>query len=209
MLSFLILHGRCAACRSPIPYWLPLVELAGAAGGIWVLGEIREFSQLTTLPATMVYGVALVLIASALVWIFFSDLVYGMVPDWAIIIGSAGAVIKVITDISIINIIVHLAAAGGAAAFFLLLVLLTRRHGMGTGDVTLSFLVGLLLGWPLVLVGLWLGFALGAIAGIILIVLKKKRLGQSIPFGPFLITGTLLASRYGVLALDSLFGIVK
>ena len=61
---------------------------------------------------------------------------------------------------------------------------------MWTGDVTLGALVGLLLGWPKVVVALWLAFVTGAMVGVLLIAMKKKTLKQTIPFGPFLVAAT-------------------
>ena len=133
-------------------------------------------------------------IAAALIWIFFSDLVKGVVPDWAVVLGAAGALIWQIGQISLIwPILIALAAA----AFFWFLVVVTRGRGMGTGDVTLAFFLGLWLGWPKILVGIWLAFLLGAAAALALIVSKRKKFGQTVPFGPFLIIGSLLALQWG------------
>lgn len=64
---------------------------------------------------------------------------------------------------------------------------------MGMGDAYLVILLGLLLGWPKILLALILAFSIGAIAGIFLILTKKKKLDSQIPFGPFLILGTLIS----------------
>ena len=68
---------------------------------------------------------------------------------------------------------------------------------MGFGDVKLAVLMGLLLGLSNVLVALFLAFFFGAIIGIILMAGQKKSLKSEIPFGPFLIIGTLLAMLWG------------
>lgn len=86
--------------------------------------------------------------------------------------------------------------ATAAALFFIFLVWVTRGRGMGWGDVKLAFWMGLWLGWG-VLVALWLAFLTGAAAGIILILLKRKKWGQTLPFGPFLAWGTLVAAFAG------------
>ncbi|TSC53529.1 MAG: leader peptidase (prepilin peptidase) / N-methyltransferase [Parcubacteria group bacterium LiPW_39] len=90
-----------------------------------------------------------------------------------------------------------MAAALAAAAFFLALVLITRGRGMGLGDVKLAFLMGLILGWPNILVALLLAFSSGALVGLSLIVAKRKTLKSQIPFGPFLIGGTLITFFFG------------
>ena len=87
--------------------------------------------------------------------------------------------------------------AAGAAGFFYLLVLITHRRGMGLGDVKLAGLMGLILGWPKILVTLYLAFLTGAAVGGILILLKKKKFGQHVPFGPFLTTAIFISLFWG------------
>jgi len=191
LISFVFLKGKCRTCRSPIPYWLPLIELAGGIGGIWVIREIGEIGVMG--------GIGAMLIAAALVWTLFSDLVYGVIPDLAIGAGVAGAILSHLSNLSDLS---YLLAAVGAAGFFLFLVVITRGRGMGTGDVTLAAFLGLWLGWPKILLAIWLAFVLGAIVGLVLIGLKLKRFGQTIPFGPFMIAGSIIAEIWGLTLLQ-------
>jgi leader peptidase (prepilin peptidase)/N-methyltransferase len=81
---------------------------------------------------------------------------------------------------------------------------LTHGRGFGFGDVQLAFPLALLLAsWQRIIVGIWLGFFSGALVGVVLILLKKKRFGQVIPFGPFLLLGTALSLRWGWQLWDS------
>ena len=73
---------------------------------------------------------------------------------------------------------------------------------MGWGDVKLALFMGLLLGWPRIIVALFTAFLTGAIAGIILVVTGKKGLKQTIPFGPFLIAGTGVGLIWGEKLVD-------
>ena len=185
LVSFILLRGKCRSCYSPIPYWLPLIEIAGAAAGAAIV---------TMRPMSLMNLMSLIAIAAALIWIFFSDLVYGLIPDWAVILGGVGAIIWQIGQISLIwQILIALAAA----AFFWFLAAATRGRGMGTGDITLAFFLGLWLGWPKIAVAVWLAFLIGAIVGLGLILLGRKKFGQTLPFGPFLITGAIVAYFYG------------
>jgi prepilin signal peptidase PulO-like enzyme (type II secretory pathway) len=84
---------------------------------------------------------------------------------------------------------------------------------MGAGDVKLAFLMGLVLGWPNILVALFLAFTLGAIVGLTLILVSREpfsvgerfsrnyslnySLKSQIPFAPFLIIGTFVALFWG------------
>lgn len=177
ILSFILLRGRCRTCRSPIPYWLPLIEIAGAVAAAAILSNLRNLSYLSILSQ--------ILIAAALIWIFFSDLVNGLIPDWAVVLGAAGAGLS------------NLSSAAIAAAFFWLLAAATAGRGMGTGDITLVFFLGLWLGWPKILVAVWLAFLLGAAVALGLIAAKRKKFGQTVPFGPFLIVGAIIAKIWG------------
>ena len=69
---------------------------------------------------------------------------------------------------------------------------------MGFGDVKFAFLMGLILGFPGIAIALYIAFLTGAIIGCILIVWKKKKLsGTKIPFGPFLVLGTIISLFFG------------
>jgi len=65
------------------------------------------------------------------------------------------------------------------------------------GDIYLAPALGLLLGWPKIVPGVFFSFVLGAVVGMTLIVFGKKKLGQYLPFGPFLIAGTVIALVWG------------
>jgi len=96
----------------------------------------------------------------------------------------------------------YLFSALCASVFFLIIILLTRGKGMGLGDAKLAFLMGLLLGWPNILVALFIAFFVGATVGVGLIFWKKKTMKSQIPFGPFLIGGTLVMLFWGQFFLD-------
>ncbi|MDH4330595.1 MAG: prepilin peptidase, partial [Candidatus Moranbacteria bacterium] len=88
-----------------------------------------------------------------------------------------------------------------AAAFFYFLVFVSKEKWMGMGDAYIGFLVGFLVGFPSVLVGLLISFTSGSIFGIILMILKRGNLKTQIPFAPFLILGGIatffLAKEFG------------
>lgn len=89
--------------------------------------------------------------------------------------------------------------------FFLSLIILTRGKGMGGGDVKLGAFMGLVLGFPQALFALVLAFLTGAIFSIGLILLGKKHFGQTIPFGPFLVLGSLIMLYWGNQVVDWYF----
>ncbi|MEU0583989.1 prepilin peptidase [Streptomyces sp. NPDC006132] len=88
-----------------------------------------------------------------------------------------------------------LALGGGYLVLFLI-----NPAGMGFGDVKLALGAGAVLGWygwPTVLLGTFAGFLLGALYGAALVLTRRADRKTAIPFGPFLITGTLLGLLAG------------
>jgi prepilin signal peptidase PulO-like enzyme (type II secretory pathway) len=71
-----------------------------------------------------------------------------------------------------------------------LLALLTG--GIGLGDAKLAALIGLVIGWPAVLVALFAAFAIGAVSGVLLIAMGRIGRRQPVPFGPALAAGAVV-----------------
>lgn len=193
LVSYIFLKGKCRTCRSPIPYWLPLIEIAGGAAGVWLALWLSQTITVINF-ITVIKIIGSCLIAGALIWVFFSDLAYGTVPDAAIGVGVIGVIVmSLMSQTSLMSLMTQIGSAAAAAGFFLFLVAITRGRGMGTGDATLAGLLGIWLGWPKILLAVWLAFILGAFIGLVLIGLKFKRFNQTIPFGPFLIIAAVIA----------------
>ncbi len=212
VFSFLILGGKCRYCGKKISMQYPLVELITGvlfvvAFGFWNLGFdwVLDFGIWDLIKLS--YFLFLI---SSLIVIFVYDLKHYIIPDkivyTAIIISIVYLLLGFLNfsnwDLFRISdfgfrIFSPFVAAFLAAGFFLAIVLLTNGRGMGGGDVKLAFLMGLVLGWPKILLALFLAFTLGAVCGIILMILKKKNFKSEIPFGPFLVIGTLVAMFWG------------
>lgn len=86
------------------------------------------------------------------------------------------------------------ALVGGAAGFILAyLAALLSRGGLGEGDVTLSAFLGLILGFPFILLGLFFGVFLGGLIAFLLLLTQRVNMRSFIPYGPFLtITGWIM-----------------
>ena len=89
------------------------------------------------------------------------------------------------------------ALIGLAAAWLLFLIqALIYPAGIGWGDVKLSGVLGLYLGWlgvTALVAGLFLGYVLAAVVGLVLLATRRATRRSQIPFGPFLLAGTLIA----------------
>jgi len=184
LLSFFLLKGKCRSCHSPISWQYPLVELATALLTFFVVNYL-SFSD----PLKLIYYL---FITYVLIAIFVSDLRYETIPD-KISYPAIGAALVYSLTLGIS----YLLSGLGAGLFFLLLVLFTRGRGMGVGDIKLAGLMGLVLGWPRIIVALYLAFLTGAVVGGILILIRRKRFGEHIPFGPFLAGATWVSLFWG------------
>ena len=128
--------------------------------------------------------------------IFFYDLKYKEIPDKfslpAIGIAIAGALIFKTPTLT--SMLIGGLAIGG---FFLAQFVLSKGKWIGGGDIRLGALIGLLLGWQLGLVAMIAAYILGSLVSISLLATKKATRKTSIPFGPFLVAGTVIAIFHG------------
>jgi len=86
------------------------------------------------------------------------------------------------------------ALVGGVSGFLLsYIAALVSRGGLGGGDVTLSTFLGLILGFPQILLGLIFGVFLGGVTAFLLLIIRRVGLKTYIPYGPFLtVTGWVM-----------------
>ena len=200
VLSFVFLSGRCRYCKELISRQYPLVELA--------TGFLFSFIYFEFGPVVNLFSfVSLEILFWCAIWSFFIimfvfDWKHYIIPDEVVYPAIALSVTWVVysflagmaTGTQIFEAVL---SAFGASLFFFLMWFFSKGRAMGFGDVKLAFLMGLLLGWGRIILGLFLGFLFGAIIGLILIMLKKKGMKSEIPFGPFLILGTFLSLFFG------------
>jgi leader peptidase (prepilin peptidase) / N-methyltransferase len=160
-----------------------------------------EYDDTWVLPAYLVVAIALVVLAVI-------DLEHFLLPN------------RIVYPLGFVSIALFgLAAIGddnfnaytrgllaGVIAFVIFFVLhMVSPRGMGFGDVKLSFVLGLSLGWlgwGEVFVGLFLGFLYGALIGIVLIVTRIRARDQALPFGPFLAAGAMTGILVGTAIVD-------
>ena len=130
-----------------------------------------------------------------LIIIFIYDLKYYLILDQVIIPASLLAFVS--------NLVLGLTwwplllAAAVASGFFLLQYVLSRGQWIGGGDIRLGFYLGLLLGWPGILVALFLAYISGSLIGLSLIGFGRKTMKSRLPFGTFLTAASFLALLYG------------
>jgi len=77
-----------------------------------------------------------------------------------------------------------------------------KKEAMGMGDVKLGAMMGLLLGWKMSVMSLYLSFLVASIVGLTVIITGQLSKGDRIPFGPFLAVGTVLVIFFGQTILE-------
>ena len=195
LISFFVLGRKCRYCRVSISLRYPLVEIMTGVAFIAIFLFLGS-----ALNTTLLFWL---FIASCLIAVFWIDREQGIIPDELLILMLLVAMPFFLT-VSPSLVIPHLATGMVSFLFFLGIVGVTRGRGMGMGDVKLAFVMGFLLGYPNVVVAFYAAFLTGAALSIILIIAKKKKLGDAIAFGPFLVIGFFIAFFLG----DALKGIL-
>lgn len=198
VLSWVLLRGRCRACGASIPVRYPLVELGG---GLLFAAAAWKLQLDWSLPAFLVFLATL--LAVALIdlehYIVPNRILVPVVPTTVALLALAAALDGAWSDLG-------RGLAGGAVAFAgLLAVHLISPRGMGMGDVKLSLLLGLFLGWlgwGHVALGLFLGFLFGAVIGVVLLATGVRSRREAVPFAPFLAAGSVVAVLVGAPILD-------
>lgn len=202
LLSFLWLRGKSRCCGRNIPRSYPLVEFMTGSLFVWWYLAGSLFFKLTISPLPTLQPLFWLLVGILLLVIFVTDLLYMIIPDSAVIsllvLTLAYRFYLTITGVMQLHdliwtfwgMLIGLGVIGG-------LWLVTQGKGMGLGDVKYTAPMAWLLGWPKILVGLFLAFMSGGIVASLLLLLGKKKFGQKVPFGPFLVVGTVLSLLVG------------
>ena len=198
VVSWLVLRAKCRNCGEPISARYPLVELGtGVLFGLtaWWTGVSWE------LPAFL-YLAAVAVSLSAI------DLDTKRLPD-AIVLPSYAVALVLLAgaawaDGSWDQLLRSVLAAAALFAFYFVLIFIYPA-GMGFGDVKLSGVLGLYLGWvgwASVIVGAFAAFVLGAVVGIVVMLVSDKGRKTKVPFGPFMFLGTAIGLVVGPAIAD-------
>ncbi len=190
VFSYLFLLGKCRTCKHPIPKHFIFVELGTAL--VFVLVAWQSLGSSALVPAVFFRNIVFSIL---LIIIFVYDWLYQEILPEVIWVGVlAGLGFNIYLGHSLIGMLVGLLVAGG---FFLLQFIISKGKWIGGGDVRMGVMMGVWLGWPLVLAALFLAYVWGAIVGVLLIATGKKQLSSAIPFGTFLATATFITLLWG------------
>jgi len=191
LFSWIFLRGKCRYCRKPISFQYPLVELI--MGAMFLAAYSASVNLGFQNPFYLTW---LLIIFFAFTLLFIYDLLYMELPDE---ISLPAMVILFGFNFFVFTPTWQDALIGAAipVGFFGIQYLISKGKWIGEGDFRLGILMGLILGWKLTIVALFLGYILGAIVGIYVLVSKSKKMSSQLPFGPFLILGTMITLFLG------------
>ncbi|MDP3970363.1 MAG: prepilin peptidase [bacterium] len=186
VFSYLFLLGKCRYCKKGISAQYPIVEFCCATLlviiAVWFYGE----------PIQMAIYMMYVFFLLA---IFIYDLKYYLIPDILTLPGIVLAVIgSLILGFSWWNIFLGMLVGGG---IFFAQYVFSKGRWIGGGDIRLGLLMGAMLGFPNIIVALFLAYLFGAAIAVPLVITRKKNRKDKLPFGTFLTFATFITILFG------------
>lgn len=190
VVSYLFLRGRCASCKTRISVRYPLVELASAA-----LSALAMWHYGPTVQA-----LAAIVMVWALIALTMIDADTQLLPDqitlpllWLGLLLNLQGLFVPLAD-----------AVIGAAAGYLVLwaaywlfKLVRGKEGMGYGDFKLMGALGAWFGWQALPALVLLSSVVGAVFGILMLVVRRQGRETPFPFGPFIAGAGLIVLFFG------------
>jgi leader peptidase (prepilin peptidase)/N-methyltransferase len=195
LLSYVLLRGKCSACKARIPFRYPLVEFL--TGFLFVI-TIWHFGP-------NLQGATALFLTAMLVAMAGIDIYHQLLPDnmtvplmwagmllsfWSVHTGLASSVTGAIAGYLVLWSVYHLFR------------LLTGKEGMGYGDFKLLAALGAWMGWQMLPLVVLLSSVVGAVVGVILIGTGRLRKDKPMPFGPFIAAAGWIALIWGERIID-------
>jgi leader peptidase (prepilin peptidase)/N-methyltransferase len=211
LISFIFLRGKCRNCGEPISWQYPVVELMNALFYLWIVIEFGVGGE----------ALMMMVLSSSLIVITVIDYHHLIIPDRITLPGMlvgltlAPFFMSPLGDplpfglesvlpytgpylTGFLNSVIGL-LLGAAPLLAIGWIWEKLRHveAMGGGDVKLMGMVGSFLGWKGALLTIMIGSLAGSVVGVLLIALKRHKMGKYIPFGPFLAFGAVASAFFG------------
>ncbi len=194
VISWVLLRGKCHFCKASISGQYPLVELLSVAAA---LASYVHF-QLT--PTAFVIYV----LTATLIVITFIDLEFKIIPN---VISFPGMIIGLclgilsqftgwfaypVTQSAIDSLLGFLVGGGFFYVISIFYYAVSKRVGLGGGDIKLLAMTGAILGIASVPTTIFAGSLLGAVVGVLTIIIRGGGRHTEIPFGPWLALGVIV-----------------
>lgn len=192
IISFLLQKGQCRYCTKRIFFLYPSVELSLGLIFVYValIHVLRSEDQAISFIVRDWY------IGWILVCIFVFDFLYMHVEDRILV--PAIATVFIVSGIfgwhSWANMLLGALVAGG---FFAVQYVVSRGKWIGSGDILIGVFMGVVLAWPVVLVGLFFAYLIGALFSVAFVLFLGKNMDEQIPMGVYLAPATFMAMFWG------------
>jgi len=200
VFSYIVLKGRCRYCGERISPRYLLVELLTAA----------VFLSLFVKYGFSVAFFAFCYIMAVLLAVFFIDADHRIIPDELVIAGLIGGIPLFVYNVFRPMTYIYgddmwwtpVAGMFSSSGILFLIALIggliyKSDDVMGMGDVKIMAPLGLFLGWRLCLQALFISIILAGITSLFLVLFRRKKRNDTIPLGPFIVTGTYLTVMWG------------
>lgn len=198
LASFIFLGGKCRACKVSISWRYPLIELGTGlvyAGTLWLFSS--PGGTLAWIETVWLLGLFSLLIVVALYDGKTMEIPVALLEISAF--WTLGALVLLDWNLSAPLLwsldgrtLSGLLGALSAWIFFAALSFFSKETWMGWGDSWLAAIIGLAVGVKGVFFALTLSFGIGALFSCLLLLRKKAGMNTQVPFGPFLVIGTLV-----------------
>jgi leader peptidase (prepilin peptidase)/N-methyltransferase len=200
LVSYVLLRGKCSRCHSSISLHYPAVELITACLLTYLF--IRYGINVSFL-AYVVFFCSLIVISGI-------DFTHQVIPDMISIPGILiGLVFSLINGMFITGLVGMFFGGGLILLIRIIGGRVYKKEVMGLGDVYLTAMIGAFVGFPLIIIAIFIAALVGSILGILFIVSTGQSRESPIPFGPFLSIGgiSIVVFRAQINAFFALLGI--
>ncbi|MBI4250466.1 prepilin peptidase [Candidatus Uhrbacteria bacterium] len=218
IFSYLLVRGKCRTCSVPLTIQYPLVEFA--AGILFVLAYTRIF------PYGFINAGIGDIAELIRLWFFLAVIIILFVYDWRWMVVPVIPTLLFATTAYFLNspFLVstepcssffsctlqvgwaqYLFAGSIGALFFFAQYAVSRGRWVGSGDIYLGLLFGMMTGYPGILIVLFLSYMIGSLVSVVLMIFFGYTRKSAVPFGPFLAAATALVALYH----DSLLSFIQ
>lgn len=204
VFSFIALRGKCRHCRNSISWQYPSVELIV---GLLFLIAWRHESGIMDYESwfssdSIIFGSQPIIqvlrdwfLVSVMTVVFIYDLRWYLILDRVTVPAFLVlAALNLYLGMDWLNMLISVIIG---SSFFLIQYIISRGKWIGGGDIRLGALMGVSLGWPGILIALFIAYILGSVVGLGLIWHGGKKWGSKVPFGTFLAVATLISFFWG------------
>ncbi|MEZ5339783.1 MAG: prepilin peptidase [bacterium] len=208
LIGWLRLGGKCRDCKAPIHWRYPAVELGNALMWTLSLYLVTTYGLSNVAPENIGIVHIIFVIFLASIWLIgmVTDFEHTVIPDEVWLPNFIAAVIFMFAAAGHTISQGWLSSLYGLLLFAGFIALFWAFGGMGFGDVLVAFGFGVIFGWPLSVVALFLGILSGGIIAIPLLIyirlIQKRKDRAEMPFGPWLFLGCYVSLFFGTMIKD-------